>query len=682
MNNENIVLLSKEAKFVLSAILPKKQYGRVVDQVEIWLTVSGPEWTVGRLKAINTAAYQLRAGNLSVVKEIYQNNSISYRKSDLMVKGPLQVLMYNFVHAQKPSLIKKWAAGLRLYTDIKLTELSYNQYLKAKRSITGDSTASPGSLDTLSRKLKEFTFKFATENNLNTTVEPPNLGGLKAFTACHREMGLQKSVESLDGKVKKDSYHSFEKVVASLVSSIRVPGSLHRSDEGEDVWAFHNDLTETGLADTLYHGHISFIQEGGCKARCVAVPNAWVQYYMKPLHDTLDKIAKQLPFSAVHEQNKAGYFFDRYLGNILDCKDLSSATDRFPIELQCAVLEGLGLSEWTEALLELCEGWKVSTPFGEENWTYAAGQPMGMYGSFALFHLTHYILIEFLKSIVIKRGNLTCKDASMVLGDDVILADHDLSEAYSGTMERIGVELSGTKSITSDTVSEFAGFLHVKTNLGYITFRPYKFSGSAESRAINVVASLGKSISHKSAKWDEFYQLYRHTASKRLYDLSPITPSDEDLIGVQATGLNVNLLISLLQKYHSLMYPDRMYSTYGIEDETDTLVAASHQFLLEDMMVVSKKQSWQPPLVEEVNPHRAIKIFSEDTLIKEQRAIRDKVEVIPSVSIYDDIQSIMDDLDSEDDEPSDEILSVSVYEPAKKHVGTIIEGGKRIEVYT
>lgn len=609
MNNNN--QLPQEAVFVLSAILPGRQVGMIVNQVNHWLECNGPEWTVGRLKAITTASFQLRAGNHSVVLEIYKNNSISYRKSDLLIKGPFRVLMHNFLHAQRPQLIKKWAAGLRIHTAIKLPQLSEAQYLKSKKAINGSFSGDEKFLSQVVTNLETY---IRNKNGKAIKVDSPDLGRLKAFSSYHRTI--------------KAKQGPFEKMVASLVSSIRIPYALHDISGRDAVIAFHENLIEGGMADTQHHGHISFLQEGGCKGRVVAAPNAWVQYYTEPLSRALADYAKRSPRSAVHDQPRGSHFLNANQGKTLYCFDLSSATDRFPLETQLAVLRGFGLSEWCAPLKELCEKWMVNTPFGGvETWNYTVGQPMGMYASFALFHLTHLVLLDFLISEISRQGiGTTPKDSYMVLGDDVIINDLTLAKVYKSTMKKLGVELSATKSITSDLVSEFAGFLHVKTNRQYVTFRPYKHSGSAATRALNAISACGKSIGSKSVKWQEYYNLAQPTFSSRYHDLSPIVPNDDKIDGIQATGLSSNLLKALISRF-LIRDPDgsfdAQYSCYGIELESDTIDEACNDFLLEETILVSVPiGDLQPPVFIPEDDRDAIPCFHEDSLIKEQKKIQ------------------------------------------------------------
>lgn len=77
------------------------------------------------------------------------------------------------------------------------------------------------------------------------------------------------------------------------------------------------------------------------KARVIGITNFWIQVALKPLHDSLMRILKQLPTDGTYDQK--GVLNELLLSGVtnLSSFDLSAATDRLPLEFQGQVLASL-----------------------------------------------------------------------------------------------------------------------------------------------------------------------------------------------------------------------------------------------------------------------------------------------------------------------------------------------------
>lgn len=82
-------------------------------------------------------------------------------------------------------------------------------------------------------------------------------------------------------------------------------------------------------------------------------------------------------------------------------------------------------------------------------WT--KGQPLGLYPSFGIFALAHGNMVRS-----IERG-LGLAGTFMVLGDDIVITNHEVAETYRQMMEGYGCEISVSKSVISSVMGEFAG---------------------------------------------------------------------------------------------------------------------------------------------------------------------------------------------------------------------------------
>jgi len=104
---------------------------------------------------------------------------------------------------------------------------------------------------------------------------------------------------------------------------------------------------------------------------------------------------------------------------------------------------------WTEYALEHLQPSTVS---------WAQGQPLGTYPSFAEFALSHHCV---LLGLIAKRG--IPWESYQLLGDDVCIFDDGLAADYQALMSRFGVEINPSKGLTSNKLAEFAGHILTST---------------------------------------------------------------------------------------------------------------------------------------------------------------------------------------------------------------------------
>jgi len=152
---------------------------------------------------------------------------------------------------------------------------------------------------------------------------------------------------------------------------------------------------------------------------------------------------------------------------------------------------------------------------------------MGVHGSFPLFHLTHWVLLEYLCSSLSRKVSLP-RPAFAVLGDDVIIASPELAALYSERMKLMGVEVNDDKSFSSLSLGSFAGFIGITTQKGGDVFKPFKFGPdfSLRGRTVQVLSSVGPEVRKWSNWWSRAYEIYRGSLPFRDIDLSPIFKTD------------------------------------------------------------------------------------------------------------------------------------------------------------
>lgn len=519
------------------------ELGKLIQKnMDKYIQQNGVEWTVKRYKAIYQAALLKRQGRLSEVREIYRSNSISYNKSTLNPSGPEGALVDNFVKAQRPSAIKRSAAALRSFTQYRLSGPTPSQIKKTRDSINRPYNGSI-SFETLRPAGRAMCKNTCSSRGFNSNELGKNLLiKIKDTHATNIYPGkYYYHRDKLPKELRNDPYGH---MALSILQEPWLP-------QDEDLDKFPANNTRLTIQDSLNRlykdtklnsvsGRITYIQELGAKGRVVCMPSANVQMYFQPLNGILQNITEMLypRESVVMDQNRAAYIMQDHLnsGKKIFCSDLSSATDRFPLEFQLGVLDSLGLEKYSKSLKELCTTRTFRDSVTGQYHKYKVGQPMGLYGSFPLFNLSHLILVNSVSNKLIKDGHQMDKfpDGTYykVLGDDIMFSDEKLSNSYNNILEEIGVEVQTSKAHSSP-VAEFGGFLAITNNAGknYI-FRPLKYSDTGYPSSVNLLASIGAksyrlgSTPAKRKWWDKQFKYLNYTIEDRNPDLSPLISNE------------------------------------------------------------------------------------------------------------------------------------------------------------
>jgi hypothetical protein len=94
--------------------------------------------------------------------------------------------------------------------------------------------------------------------------------------------------------------------------------------------------------------------------------------------------------------------------------------------------------------------------------TYAVGQPMGAYSSWAMLALTHHLIVLMSSPRPKLNSNSKPFDSYAVLGDDVVIQNSKVARNYLDLMNYLGVEISLPKSMISFNHLEFAKKIFTK----------------------------------------------------------------------------------------------------------------------------------------------------------------------------------------------------------------------------
>jgi hypothetical protein len=211
-----------------------------------------------------------------------------------------------------------------------------------------------------------------------------------------------------------------------------------------------------GLSPVPHMGRLSVVYDQAGKARVVALTNYWTQLCLKPLHNSIFEFLKSLETDGTFNQDAPiTRLLSLNLSDKFSCFDLSSATDRLPMQLQVDILNGheAGLGDIWNRLLDF--NWF----YNKKLFKYAVGQPMGAYSSWAMLALTHHLIIQ----LAAKRLGYREFSAYAVLGDDVVIQDDDISVEYLSIMKALGVGINMSKTVVSTELLEFAKRLRTRT---------------------------------------------------------------------------------------------------------------------------------------------------------------------------------------------------------------------------
>jgi hypothetical protein len=220
----------------------------------------------------------------------------------------------------------------------------------------------------------------------------------------------------------------------------------------------YNPFKYPGFGRPKGLGKLGYKVEPAGKIRVFAMVDSLTQCVMKPLHDLLFSILRKLETDGTFDQMKPAQRLIN-LGHLAFWSlDLSSATDRFPLALQQALLSvliGPRLARiWATLLVEreyltprVPQG--VTGPPADTPLVYGAGQPMGALTSWAAFSLTHHVLVQYAAYRATKVHGFF-KDYAL-LGDDIVIANHGVALSYQALLLEIGVEYGLAKSLISST---------------------------------------------------------------------------------------------------------------------------------------------------------------------------------------------------------------------------------------
>lgn len=471
--------------------IPKEPTYNILNEVRKWIKCSGEEWTVDRLKSLKTMLVGYATNHHVTVSWIGE-------KGSGIPKGPFSRFFTDGVRLS-PKKFRNAINALMVYSAFVSPKTTEKQYTKFVSAVTTPSKT--GWWDGLDGRLlgeyqnvcKAYAQTVVWEYLRGKHDHPTVWFNRQGKSGAH--LPGESCLESTKATVIQQRIRStLQAVDPSLVSQLKsVPKG--RTDEANDEMVRNDpDL----LAYALYSapvgqwkvggwcGNITAIQENGYKARFIANVHPALQgllsRFSKALYTTLRGLNTDF-----HDNQEGGmisiqeYMRKFHSSHELRSIDLSSATDRFPFELQEILLLSIqeemssryhGLNEqrrkavlpvYNMLLQDIQSVYAIThgeyamphdAPCQRVSW--AAGQPLGAQFSFALFSLAHNALLTAEQKVLDLDKEVSGR--FWIVGDDLVTTS-ELGKLHMHNLDAMGVEYNMNKSIISTRAAEFAGHI-------------------------------------------------------------------------------------------------------------------------------------------------------------------------------------------------------------------------------
>jgi len=471
----------------------------LADDVCKWVSCSGVEWTIRRLKAFKVDILRVQS-HLPPLSTVRKN-----RKGEIAgVFGSL--LRYS----QRDEIcFGKAIQASMIYSTFKFESLTPTQELKFMTAISSEAPKLPKSLLIgLGRSIRQNFSRRKIDRNEELS--------LLVYRGSPSKLKPKLNWDEWSLRDRPELLRNQDMDVMSNALYFCDPKHVSLYFEYEDLYGpilkgltgFIDKINELGSwykrssRSLIEGGEIHFLQEAGGKLRSIASPHLVHQLALRPLGDSIYELVKSLPWDCTHDQSLPFSVLRNHLseGRTIHSIDLSSATDYFPLEIQVTVLKAFFGDVPDLRLFEDISRshWRAEGISGTLQWK--CGQPLGLYPSFGAFTLSHGLLLWYLNGQ--KHGN-----SFYVLGDDVVILDNDLNTKYIKMLEQMNCPYSRDKSISSNKLCEFAGKIVTSTKV----IPQYKWREISNDNFLDICRQMGcRSRSLLSNRQKVIFDLVKH----------------------------------------------------------------------------------------------------------------------------------------------------------------------------
>nr|UUW21438.1 MAG: RNA-dependent RNA polymerase [Guiyang mito-like virus 1] len=197
------------------------------------------------------------------------------------------------------------------------------------------------------------------------------------------------------------------------------------------------------------HSRIATLSTGACKTRTVAMCDWFTQDALKPIHEWAYRSLSKIRQDGTYSHNNIAKLAKRLNGAGLRAWwfDLSAATDRFPALLQRDLLKQILGEPIAQAWYTLISR-REFVHKGHSGIVYAVGQPMGALSSWAVFSLSHHVIVQMAAiaaGVTNPKGRWFAK--YIMIGDDIAIFHKDVARLYTRILKRLDVPFNLAKSL-------------------------------------------------------------------------------------------------------------------------------------------------------------------------------------------------------------------------------------------
>jgi len=395
-----------------------------------WIRTKGIKWTIKRIKLIRLVVTRYLAGSpLNKVDDLLGIQA-GFPKSILFIKEELD-------------------SGDPIRIRFVITLLVVSRAINAEgepdySSITAEFSGDFKTIDKsfVERFVKDFDLELFRQELDVSTLDFTMKGGPKGqslLTSVH-------SIKDWDGPRW-----------AATVLMVGLKGAMVIKDlwmgfrdqiKNDHIEAKMKIFTEIGYSDRIRTRRLSLVRDPELKVRVIGIVDYFSQQVLAGLSDQLFTLLRKFSQDRTFTQ-------DPHIAKDAESKfhsfDLKNATDRFPLKLQqqllAEMLGGAYAAAWGSIM--------THEPFAAPNGDilrYEVGQPMGAKSSWAMFTLSHHMLVQYAAFLA---GCYPTKKY-ILLGDDIVITDDKVAAEYVKLCAGIGVEISAMKTHVSLTTYEFA----------------------------------------------------------------------------------------------------------------------------------------------------------------------------------------------------------------------------------
>jgi hypothetical protein len=410
--------------------IPARDIGLILTDIDRWVSHSGVEWTINRLKGLRQSYLRFLAGDSYELPNFANKVHHGFR-TPKGVWGKFWTKDSNRV-----------AVSLKVYHCY--TVFTLEQITPSQRSKFLDSCCAP------LVPLKDITLI------RNVMAYATRL----SFNAKPYRRSLTQNVNALSPRHRKKFPRDFSRCVDLIYQDELDLSGLVDQWGGFELWfSKRNPSPSNGLV-----GNLGVTQERGGKLRVFAFPNLLFQVMLNPMKASLLRILKRIREDCTYDQAKGVEWVERAQrdGRKVFSVDLSDATNHFSFDLQRIAMESIFRHpEWVNHLglwEYVSKGRFGAHAIGVPSVSWTKGQPLGTGPSFPAFAITHHAVLHHCKVV---RGK-TDLDCYRILGDDIVITDEDVYNEYRRVILQLGCPVSEPKTFESHDLAEFGGMVMYK----------------------------------------------------------------------------------------------------------------------------------------------------------------------------------------------------------------------------